>query len=50
MIRTYALAIDTAHGIKPLPYGPLTLAQAESWQNRLAAYGKTVLVINVNAI
>lgn len=50
MIRTYALAIETDNGIKPLPYGPLTLVQAESWQNRLAAYGKTVLVVNVNAI
>lgn len=50
MICTYALAVETAHGIKPLPFGPLTLAQAEFWRDRMAAFNKPLYVINLNAI
>ena len=50
MIRTYALAIETDHGIRVLPYGPFTLAKAESLRADMAQAGKPVLVININAI
>ena len=50
MIRSYALAIETETALKVLPYGPLTLAQAEGWRDNMAQFGKTLLVVNINAI
>jgi hypothetical protein len=50
MIRTYALAIETDHGIRVLPYGPFTLAKAESLRADMALAGKAVLVLNINSI
>jgi hypothetical protein len=50
MIRTYALAVETDHGIRVLPFGPFTLARAESLRDSMAQAGKPVLVINVNAL
>jgi len=50
MIRTYALAVETDHGIRVLPYGPFSRAYAESLRDSMAQAGKPCLVINVNAI
>jgi hypothetical protein len=50
MIRTYALAVETEAGIRVLPYGPFTLAKAESLRADMAQAGKLCLVINVNAL
>jgi hypothetical protein len=50
MIRTYALAIETDHGIRVLPYGPFTLSKAESLRADMAQAGKPVLVLNINSI
>jgi hypothetical protein len=49
-IKTYALAVETESGIRVLPYGPFTLAKAESFRADMAMAGKPVLVININAI
>jgi hypothetical protein len=50
MIRTYALAVETESGIRVLPFGPFTLAKAESLRADMAQAGKPVLVINIHAI
>lgn len=50
MIRTYAIAIETESGIRVMPFGPFTLAKAESLRDSMAQAGKPCLVINVNAI
>jgi hypothetical protein len=50
MIKTYALAVETESGIRVLPYGPFTLAKAESLRDSMAQAGKPVLVLNINAI
>jgi hypothetical protein len=50
MVRTYALAVETEAGIRIMPYGPFTLAKAESLRNDMAQAGKPVLVLNINAI
>jgi len=50
MIKTYALAVETEAGIRVMPFGPFTLAKAESLRNDMAQAGKPCLVINVNAI
>jgi hypothetical protein len=50
MIRTYALAVETDHGIRVRPFGPFTLAKAESLRDSMAQAGKPVLVVNINAI
>lgn len=49
MQKTYALAIETEFDLKTLPFGPLTLAKAEEWRDRMAKLGKTLLVINLKA-
>ena len=49
-IKTYTLAVETESGIRVLPYGPFTLAKAESLRDDMAQAGKPCLVINVNAI
>jgi hypothetical protein len=49
-IKTYALAVETESGIRVMPYGPFTLAKAESLRDDMAQAGKPVLVININAI
>lgn len=48
-IKIYGLAIEKAHSIQALALAPMTLAQAESARNKLAFWGKTVLVINLQA-
>lgn len=48
-IKVYGLAIKKAHAITPLALAPMTLAQAESARDKLAFWGKTVLVINLQA-
>jgi hypothetical protein len=50
MIRTYALAVETESGLRIMPFGPFTLAKAESLRDSMAQAGKPCLVINVNAI
>lgn len=50
MIKTYALAIETETGLRVMPFGPFTLAKAESLRDTMAQAGKTVLVLNINAI
>jgi hypothetical protein len=49
-IKTYALAVETESGIRVMPFGPFTLAKAESLRADMAQAGKPVLVININAI
>lgn len=46
MMKTYVLAIETEHNLKALPFGPLTLAKAEEWRDKLADMGKAVFVVN----
>lgn len=48
-IAIYGLAIEKAYSIQALPLAPMTLAQAESARDKLAFWGKTVLVINLQA-
>ena len=48
-IKSYGLAIQKPHTIQALPLAPMTLAQAESARDKLAFWGKTVLVINLQA-
>lgn len=48
-MKTYALAVETDHTLKVLPFGPLTLAKAEEWRDRMAKLGKELLVINLKA-
>jgi len=48
-IAIYGLAIEKPHAITPLALAPMTLAQAESARDRLASWGKTVHVINLQA-
>lgn len=50
MIKTYAIAVESEHGIRVLPFGPFTLARAECLRADMAQAGKHVLVININAI
>jgi len=49
MMNSYALAIETEQALKVLPFGPLTLAKAEEWRDRMAKLGKELLVINLKA-
>lgn len=48
-IAIYGLAIEKPHAIQALALDPMTLAQAESARDKLAFWGKTVLVINLKA-
>lgn len=48
-IKIYGLAIEKPHTMTPLPLAPMTLAQAEAARDKLAFWGKTVLVINLQA-
>jgi hypothetical protein len=48
-IAIYGLAIEKPHAIQALPLAPMTLAQAESAREKLAFWGKTVLVINLKS-
>jgi hypothetical protein len=48
-IKIYGLAIEKPHAIQALPLAPMTLAQAEAARDKLAFWGKTVLVINLQA-
>ena len=48
-IKIYGLATEKPHAIQALPLAPMTLAQAESARDKLAFWGKTVLVINLQA-
>jgi len=48
-IKIYGLAIEKAHSIQALALAPMTLAQAESARDKLAFWGKTVLVINLKS-
>jgi len=48
-IKIYGLAIEKPHTITPLALAPMTLAQAESARDKLAFWGKTVHVINLQA-
>ena len=50
MIKTYKLAIESERGLKALPFGPFTLAQAEFWRDAMAQAGKPVHVINIHAV
>ena len=50
MVRTYALAIETETGIRVMPFGPFTLAKAESLRDSMAQAGKPCLVINIHAV
>jgi hypothetical protein len=50
MIRTYALAVETEAGIRVMPFGPFTLAKAESLRADMVQAGKPVLVLNINSI
>jgi hypothetical protein len=49
-IKTYAVAVETESGIRVMPFGPFTLAKAESLRDDMAQAGKPCLVINVNAL
>jgi len=48
-IAIYGLAIEKPHSIQALALAPMTLAQAEHARDKLAFWGKTVLVINLQA-
>ena len=52
-IAIYGLAIEKPHAIgltlQALPLAPMTLAQAESARDKLAFWGKTVHVINLQS-
>ena len=50
MIRTYALAVETESGIRVMPFGPFTLAKAESLRDDMAQAGKPCLVINLKTL
>ncbi len=50
MVRTYALAVETDTGLRVMPFGPFTLAKAESLRDSMAQAGKPVLVLNINAL
>lgn len=50
MIKTYGLALDKAHALTVLDLPLMTLQQAEHARDSFASWGKTVLVINRNAI
>lgn len=50
MRKTYALAIEKAHGLVALDLPLMTLTQAEKARATLAQYGKAVLVINRAAV
>jgi hypothetical protein len=50
MIKTYALAVETEAGIRVMPFGPFTLAKAESLRDDMTQAGKPVLVLNINSI
>lgn len=49
-MKNYVLAIQTETGLKALPFGPFTLAQAEHWRDEMAQAGKPVFVVNINSI
>ena len=48
-IAIYGLAIEKPHSVQALPLALMTLAQAESARDKLAFWGKTVLVINLQS-
>jgi hypothetical protein len=48
-IKIYGLAIEKSHAITPLALAPMTLAQAESARDKLAFWGKTIHVINLQS-
>jgi hypothetical protein len=47
MMKTYALAKETETALFVLPFGPFTLAKAESLRDSMAQAGKTVHVVNL---
>lgn len=49
-MKTYGLAIEKPYGLVTLDLPLMTLPEAESARDGLAASGKTVLVINRAAI
>ena len=49
-MKNYILATETESGLKALPFGPFTLAQAEYWQAEMAKAGKPVLIVNSKSI
>lgn len=48
-IAIYGLAIEKPYAIQALGLPAMTLVQAESARDKLAFWGKTVLVINLQA-
>lgn len=50
MTKIYGLAIEKPHGLVTLDLPLMTLPEAESARDGLAAWGKVVLVINRAAI
>lgn len=48
-MKTYGLAIEKPHGLVALALPLMTLPEAESARDGLAAWGKIVLVINLQA-
>ena len=49
-MKTYGLAIEKPHGLIALALPLMTLPEAESARDGLAAWGKIVLVINRAAV
>lgn len=49
MAKVYGLAIEKPHGLVTLALPLMTLPEAESARDGLAAWGKIVLVINLQA-
>jgi hypothetical protein len=49
MVKTYKIAKSTPAGFKAFPYGPFTLAQAESLRDDMLKAGFSVYVINIHA-
>ena len=49
MRKQYGLAVEKSQSLVKLNLPAMTLAQAESSRDTLAAMGKTVLVINLKA-
>ena len=49
MQKTYGLAIERAQSLVKLNLPAMTLAQAESSRETLAAMGKAVFVVNLKA-
>lgn len=48
-MKTYGLAIEKPHGLVVLSLPLMTLPEAEAARDGLAAWGKIVLVINLQA-